>query len=74
MAKLPAFRSPTLVTQAARASAYLTLAPTASVPTTPTEDEIDAILSPTLCFESYAERSSAVTDAAAPRCSPSRST
>jgi urea transport system permease protein len=54
----------TLDTQEARLAAYLTLAQSGTVPTTPTEDEIDAALAAHTFFESYAERSSAVTDAA----------
>ncbi|MEQ8656094.1 MAG: urea ABC transporter permease subunit UrtB [Hyphomicrobiales bacterium] len=54
----------TLDTQETRLAAYLTLAGAGTVPTTPTEDEIDAALDAHTFFESYAERSSAVTDAA----------
>jgi urea transport system permease protein len=54
----------TLDTQEARLAAYLTLAEAGTVPTTPTVDEIDAALDSHTFFESYAERSSAVTDAA----------
>jgi len=54
----------TLDTQEARLAAYLTLAAAGTVPTTPTEDEIDAALDAHTFFESYAERSPAVTDAA----------
>lgn len=54
----------TLDTDEARLAAYLTLAVAGTVPTTPTEDEINAALTAHTFFESYAERSSAVTDAA----------
>lgn len=54
----------TLNTDEARLAAYLTLAEAGTVPTTPTEDEIDAALDAHTFFESYAERSSDVTDAA----------
>lgn len=54
----------TLDTDEARLDAYLTLAEAGTVPTTPTEDEIDAALDAHTFFESYAERSSDVTDAA----------
>ncbi len=54
----------TLNTDEARLAAYLTLAEAGKVPTTPTEAEIDAALDAHTFFESYAERSAAVTDAA----------
>ncbi len=54
----------TLNTDEARLAAYLTLAEAGTVPTTPTEDEITTALAAHTFFESYAERSSAVTDAA----------
>jgi urea transport system permease protein len=54
----------TLDTDEARLAAYLTLAEAGTVPTTPSEDEIDASLAAHTFFESYAERSAAVTDAA----------
>ena len=54
----------TLDTDEARLAAYLTLAVAGTVPTTPTEDEINAALTAHTFFESSAERSSAVTDAA----------
>ena len=53
-----------LDTDEARLAAYLALAVAGTVPTTPTEDEINAALTAHTFFESYAERSSAVTDAA----------
>lgn len=53
-----------LDTEAARLDAYLALARAGTVPTTPTQDEISAALAAHTFFESYAERSSAVTDAA----------
>ena len=54
----------TLNTQEARLEAYLRLAESGIVPTTPTEDEITEALAAHTFFESYAERSAAVTDAA----------
>ncbi|MFK7792284.1 MAG: urea ABC transporter permease subunit UrtB [Devosiaceae bacterium] len=54
----------TLDNDETRLNAYLTLAAAGTVPTTPTEAEMDAALAAHTFFESYAERSSAVTDAA----------
>jgi urea transport system permease protein len=54
----------TLNTDEARLEAYLRLAAAGTVPTTPTPDEMAAAVAAHTFFESYAERSSAVTDAA----------
>ncbi|MGD1885822.1 MAG: urea ABC transporter permease subunit UrtB, partial [Cohaesibacteraceae bacterium] len=54
----------TLDTEEARLDAYVALAEAGVVPTTPTDADIDTALDAHTFFESYAERSSAVTDAA----------
>ena len=54
----------TLDTDAARLAAYRVLAEAGTVPPAPTEAEIDAALDAHTFFESYAERSAAVTAAA----------